>query len=115
MRIGSSHFMGSLSRTSQEVSEEPILEAPSDSEIRAKIALKEKEKELEVKNAVKKKPLVSIQKEIGEDEAKASGAIGLNDPNNPETHEKLKSILKAGAFNFSEKEKKALSSILGSN
>jgi len=39
--------------------------------------------------------------------------VGLNDPNDSNTVEKLKSIIRNGGFNFSEKEKKALSEILG--
>ncbi len=38
--------------------------------------------------------------------------VGANDPKAPETQEKLKDILKTGAFKFSEKERKVLSSIL---
>lgn len=39
--------------------------------------------------------------------------VGLNKPNDPGTQEKLKGLLKSGGFNFSDKERDALSSILG--
>lgn len=38
--------------------------------------------------------------------------VSKNDPNSPETTEKLKSILSTGAFHFNEKERDALSKIL---
>ncbi len=42
----------------------------------------------------------------------ALSAIGLNDPNNPATHEKLKSAINSGMINFSPKERKVLANIL---
>lgn len=39
--------------------------------------------------------------------------VDKNDPNDPAVQGKLKSILKMGSFNFSDKEKSALSRILG--
>ncbi len=39
--------------------------------------------------------------------------VKLNDPNDSNTQEKLKSVLKMGAFNFNPKEKEALEKILG--
>lgn len=40
------------------------------------------------------------------------GDLGTNDPSSEATQEKLKDILKTGAFAFNEKERKTLSSIL---
>jgi len=40
------------------------------------------------------------------------GDIGKNDPAHTMTQDKLKDILKTGAFSFNEKERKALSEIL---
>lgn len=40
------------------------------------------------------------------------GDVGKNNPKSEVTHEKLKSILKKGAFNFNPKEREALSKIL---
>ena len=39
--------------------------------------------------------------------------VKLNDPTDSNTQEKLKSVLKMGAFNFNPKEKEALEKILG--
>ena len=39
--------------------------------------------------------------------------VKLNDPKDPETQEKLKSVLSKGAFNFNPREKEALEKILG--
>ena len=41
--------------------------------------------------------------------------VKLNDPNDSNTQEKLKGILRSGAFSFNPKEKEALGRILGSN
>ncbi len=40
------------------------------------------------------------------------GQIGLNDPNNTDTAEKLRDLISSGGFNFSDKEKSVLSKIL---
>jgi hypothetical protein len=42
----------------------------------------------------------------------AFGDIQKNDPNSPETQEKLKGLLRSGGFDFSEKERQVLSQIL---
>lgn len=42
----------------------------------------------------------------------AFGDLAANDPSAPETQEKLKGLLKTGAFNFSERERHALAKIL---
>jgi hypothetical protein len=39
-------------------------------------------------------------------------ALGLNDPNSPATHEKLRSALKSGLIKFNPKERAALANIL---
>lgn len=41
------------------------------------------------------------------------GHVGLNNPNDPMTSEKLKGVLSSGAINFSEKEREVLGKILG--
>ena len=41
--------------------------------------------------------------------------VQLNDPNDNNTQEKLKSVLKNGAFNFNPKEKETLEKILAGN
>lgn len=50
--------------------------------------------------------------EDGDGPAKHSD-VGLNNPNDPMTSEKLKSVLQSGAVSFSGKEKEILSKILG--
>lgn len=41
--------------------------------------------------------------------------VKLNDPNDPDTQEKLKSVLRKGAFSFNPREKETLEKILGGN
>ncbi len=41
------------------------------------------------------------------------GDVGLNDPTDPMTTEKLKTVLSTGGINFSEKEREVLGKILG--
>jgi len=43
---------------------------------------------------------------------KAGSDVGVNNPNDPMTSEKLKSVLQSGAVSFSGKEKEILSKIL---
>jgi hypothetical protein len=59
---------------------------------------------------------------VGEDEKKADSVkdshlllsdVKLNDPTDPNTQEKLKSVLRNGAFSFSSREKETLEKILG--
>ncbi|MGZ3788908.1 MAG: hypothetical protein ACXVLQ_10310 [Bacteriovorax sp.] len=65
------------------------------------------------------------QKEVGEDPAETKDSVKeshllmsdvkLNDPKDPATQEKLKSVLSKGAFNFNPKEKETLDKILNGN
>lgn len=50
---------------------------------------------------------------LGAEETPANGDIAKNDPTNPMTTEKLKSMLSSGAVNFSGKEQEVLRKILG--
>lgn len=74
------------------------------------------------------KPVPVVAKEIEKekeeaevDEEKSSDAhllktdVNLNDPKDPTTSEKLKSIISKGAFNFNPREREALDKILNSN
>lgn len=45
-------------------------------------------------------------------EGEPFGDIAKNDPKDPATQEKLKGVLTAGAFNFSDKERDVLAKIL---
>ncbi len=90
-------------------------EAPkklSPDEIKAKIKSKFG-KDLTKKKA---KPIAD-KAEISKKSAKSSGEkefadVGSNDPNSDLTQNKLKDILKTGAFQFNEGERKALAQIL---
>ncbi len=87
---------------------------------------KNKVSTLKVNNEIKKvakeeTPVAEEVKAEGSEKAKEGAEekdhllasdIATNDPNSPETQEKLKDILKTGAFKFSEKERKVLSGIL---
>lgn len=68
---------------------------------------KKTEKKDEVSIISKKK----IEKELTENPV--IGDVGKNDPRSEETQEKLKAILKTGAFEFNERERGALQEILG--
>ena len=69
----------------------------------------------------KAKPVVAEAAAIG-DEKNADSVkdshlllsdVKLNDPTDPNTQEKLKSVLRNGAFSFSSREKETLEKILG--
>ncbi|MAE57278.1 MAG: hypothetical protein CME69_00275 [Halobacteriovorax sp.] len=83
----------------------------SDDEVIAKIKEKQAKKE-----AVKKAEAIATkEKSVNEGEEKdhlLESDVGGNDPNDPSVREKLKDILKSGAFKFSQKEKSVLSKIL---
>lgn len=78
----------------------------------------------EIKEAAKAQAKENVEESKNVDEVKGeqvegeekdhllSSDIATNDPNAPETQEKLKDILKSGGFKFSEKERKVLSGIL---
>ncbi len=59
-----------------------------------------------------KKPLLRPQEIEGSEGLERPSDIGLNDPVNPMTHEKLKTVLRSGAFSFNESEKNVLAQIL---
>jgi len=65
-----------------------------------------------------KPPKIEDKVELGQKSGIANssekdfGDIDSNDPTSSVTHDKLKEILKTGAFNFSEKERATLSNIL---
>lgn len=83
----------------------------SDDEVIAKIKEKQAKKE-----AVKKAEAIAAkEKSFNEGEEKdhlLESDVGGNDPNDPSVREKLKDILKSGAFKFNQKEKSVLSKIL---
>ena len=113
--------MGKISATSHQASSPPsnkLSKKLSKEEILAKVKGKFG------KTAAPKKTPPKSQAEISNisDKAKAkskkdegesvAGDIKNNDPNSVVTQEKLKNILKTGAFNFSDQERQTLSKIL---
>lgn len=78
----------------------------SDSEIRAKLQEKVKEKQL------KSSPSPQNNEPMAKKEGKPVGDVGTNDPNDTNTTEKLKSLLSSGAIQFSGKEQSVLQEIL---
>lgn len=69
------------------------------------------DKKIEIKDEVSIISKKKIEKELSENPV--IGDIGKNDPSSEETQEKLKAILKTGAFEFNERERGALQEILG--
>lgn len=67
-----------------------------------------------------KKPITSAQDVVevktkggvSNSEEKDFGDIGKNDPNDQLTHDKLKEVLKSGAFSFNDRERATLAKIL---
>jgi DNA-directed RNA polymerase specialized sigma subunit len=83
----------------------------SESEIREKLAAN-----TEISSAAKQKSIQSTQK-LGEgfmksDDHLLKTDVQINDPQDPVTAEKLKSVLANGAFSFNSKERDVLSRIL---
>lgn len=66
-------------------------------------------------NSKKKMGPMKIEKEAEEtnEDIMLKSDIAKNDPTDPNTQEKLKTVLKQGSFGFSDKEKAVLSQILG--
>ena len=94
-------------------SQNQVSKAPeklSSDDIAAKVAAKFG-KEAQVKKAAPK-PDPDTKVELNTQEAVAHSDIGNNDPNSELTKEKLRGLLKAGGFDFNDKERKALSQIL---
>jgi len=89
-------------QTSEFMKEQPI-EVPKTSII--------PDKALNPAEVIKEEPAVGEHVEPSKGHVLASD-IAKNDPNLPETTEKLKSLLSTGAFAFNDKEREALSKIL---
>ena len=93
----------------------PATESDIIKKLEAKFGDKFKSKKKEIVPKVEDKIELSESKTAPKLEGKTAeviGDIGANNPNDPETREKLKHLLTQGAFNFSEQEKAALSKIL---
>lgn len=85
------------------VKDDLVTAMPDDIEINQKSTI--------VKNEVAKVSLELKDKQKNEDVLLKSD-IAKNDPNDSNTQEKLRTILKTGGFSFSQKEKETLASIL---
>ena len=78
-----------------------------------RIARTEILKKLEDNNRTKFVPKNVKGKKLGfESESSTASDVGLNNPDDPMTSEKLKSVLQSGAVNFNGKEKEILGKIL---
>jgi hypothetical protein len=84
----------------------------SSDEIRAKLAKKFGQKVLPKKKTEVKDKAEIHSKGVKNSSEEDFGDIKSNDPSSQVTHNKLKEILKTGAFDFNDKERKALSQIL---
>lgn len=89
---------------------------PSASEIRKKIEQRQQEQQKEAtkveiasKNNETKAQSPSAVKHSDEENF---GDIGKNDPKSEQTQEKLRHILRTGAFHFNERERAALEAVL---
>lgn len=87
----------------------------SPGEIRSRIEEhREKSAPKGAQNLMAKRAEYQKKVEKGEDvDIQPPGDVGLNDPNDPMTSEKLKGVLSSGAIHFSEKEREVLGKILG--
>lgn len=89
---------------------EKVLNPPVTEVKKEPVAVAEVKKEPVAEAEVKKEP--APEHVVPNDDHLLVSDVSKNDPNSPETTEKLKSILSTGAFQFNEKEREALSKIL---
>lgn len=83
----------------------------SQDDIKAKIAAKFGEKAKIVKPKIEDTAELN-SKAVSHSEEKGFGDIGVNDPKSSITQDKLKDLLKSGAFAFNDRERKILGEIL---
>jgi hypothetical protein len=97
---------------------EMITRSSSDKPFRSTREIRDKVEKIQAKKAQEKSQLRSRQikgRKMGMSYMEADapvGDVGLNDPNDPMTREKLKSLLGSGAVNFGDKERAVLAKIL---
>lgn len=86
----------------------------SQKEVRDKIKAKFGDKALEKKEkpVVEDKVEVKGNKGVKNSSEEDFGDIGKNDPSDQLTHDKLKEVLKSGAFHFNDRERATLAKIL---
>lgn len=95
----------------------PPKEHLSASEIRSKVSehfapKPTQEDKVEVSKLAKAKNAPAKEVEEEKEAPEKPSDVGLNNPNDPATVGKLKSVLTKGAFNFNPKEREALEKIL---
>ena len=96
-----------------------IIKSDEDKPYKSRSEILEKIKKNQKKSPISQSAKVSGQKfgmkflESKKTESEFVGDIAKNDPRDPMTTEKLKSMLHSGAVNFSGKEQRILSQILG--
>lgn len=99
------------SAQSQNINKAP--QKDSKEELKAKLEAKFGKKFDQKKPKKSEDVVVSIDKKGNKEVSEEGfGDVKKNDPNAPETREKLKKILSTGAFSFNPKERDALSKIL---
>jgi hypothetical protein len=103
MKVDSSASKNITKKTSEKLSHDDIK-----AKLKAKFGDKIQKKEAK---PVEDKVDLKGKKGLKEGEPEF-GDIKSNDPNSVATHEKLKGILKSGAFQFSDKERSTLAKIL---
>ncbi len=97
---------------------EMITRSASDKPFRSTREIRNKVDQIQAKKAEEKAQLKASRtkgRKLGMTymEAEAPvGDVGLNNPNDPMTREKLKTLLNSGAVNFGDKEKAVLAKIL---
>lgn len=99
-------------KTTDATSQKPLSRVEKkQAEIRAKLAAKFGDKVLPEKKAAKVEISAKAEKRLEKGDEKFAD-ISDNDPNKEETRAKLHGLLKSGGFQFSDKERAALSEIL---
>lgn len=100
---GQSHSPKSKKEIEQDEVRKKLAEKFGDKFKDKKEIKKEKEDSVELSNSTKKQAHIDPE---------GFGDVKKNDPKSEETQEKLKALLKTGAFHFSDKERQALGEIL---
>ncbi len=91
---------------------DPAKKAMSQDDVKAKIMAKFGKDLTKKPKATVDKVELSSKKGVTNSDEENFGDIGKNIPDSAVTQERLKSILKNGGFQFNEKERQALSTIL---
>lgn len=107
-----------VSNSKLQATENPKIDPKETSQaaIRAKIKAKFGDKALEKKKEVAQGPKEKVELNskggVKNSDEEGFGDVGLNNPDSQLTHDKLKQVLKTGAFKFNDKERATLAKIL---